>query len=410
MYFKQLTKAMCCGLFAIGATSTVAKAQGNPEYGRGLVLSLNEEGSKYIRLISLAQGSLDYTDGVDDKTSPMKLNLRRVRLVTIAQLNPQFLFFMHIGTNGMNAETISPTGLNGNSVLYLNDAYAQFNYTPQHSAGIGLHLWNGISRLNAQGVLNMVTLDNNRQSYPTLGLTEQGARHLGIFAKGKFERFRYAVSVNEALKNTIDNRDPNTQFATYNGYKILGSKKSGWNYSGYFEYQLLDQESNDIPYRVGSYVGTKRVLNIGAGMLRHPNGSVVMDNENNPEGQNVGIYGMDVFYDSPIGKKNGALTTYLQYQHADYGKNYLYNVYGTGGMIYGHVAYVIPSKSNFRLQPYVGYANLNYEAVDDHRTTLMVGANLLMRGQNSKLTLEYKNESFQAVKNKTVCLQATIWL
>jgi hypothetical protein len=40
----------------------------------------------------------------------------------------------------------------------------------------GLHYWNGISRLN-KSTLNLMTLDNQRQAWATLGLSDQLQTH-----------------------------------------------------------------------------------------------------------------------------------------------------------------------------------------------------------------------------------------
>jgi hypothetical protein len=39
-------------------------------------------------------------------------------------------------------------------------------------------------RLNNQSTLNLMTLDNQRQAWATLGLSDQFARHIGVYAKG----------------------------------------------------------------------------------------------------------------------------------------------------------------------------------------------------------------------------------
>ena len=53
-----------------------------------------------------------------------------------------------------------------------------------------------------------MTLDNNRQSWSTLGLSDQFARHLGVFAKGELGKLQYQVSINDAITNGLDNRTP----------------------------------------------------------------------------------------------------------------------------------------------------------------------------------------------------------
>jgi hypothetical protein len=138
----------------------------------------------------------------------------------------------------------------------------------------------------------MMTLDNNRQSWATLGLSDQFARHIGVYLKGKIGRLQYRVAYNEANASTLDTRDPVADATTaYVGRTILGSGEAGKVIQGYFDYNFLDEESNLLPYKVGTYLGSKRVFNIGAGFFNHANGVV----ESNGEGADVTIFAVDAF-------------------------------------------------------------------------------------------------------------------
>ena len=88
---------------------------------------------------------------------------------------------------------MSPTGTGDGSQLFVHGVWAEYSVATDHVIGGGLHYFNGISRLNNQSTLNMLTLDNNRQSWSTIGLSDQFARHLGIFAKGKFGKLRKGI-------------------------------------------------------------------------------------------------------------------------------------------------------------------------------------------------------------------------
>ncbi|WP_309477247.1 hypothetical protein [Tenacibaculum aquimarinum] len=261
----------------------------------------------------------------------------------------------------------------------------------------------------------MMTLDNNRQSWATIGLSDQFARHLGVFLKGKFDKLQYRVAINDAAASTLDSRTAIAGGdAVYNGRTSLGSGDAGKTYAGYFDYHFLDQESNFLPYKVGSYLGGKKIFNIGAGFFLHPKGAVI-DNGTaltpNLEGEDVSIFAIDAFYDTPIGEGGSALTAYAVFQSSDYGKNYLFSAYGTGSMFYSHVGYVFNGdKTKTRYQPYVSYGSHSYDAVNDNRSTFGLGVNAYMSGHNSKLTLEYKNQQFGALDSGVLSLQAMIYL
>jgi hypothetical protein len=395
-------------------------AQGSPDYSGGLKFKFNEDGSKYLRLISWAQVQANYNtdetfDGNGNENSKLNFNLRRARVLMFAQINKDFLILTHFGLNSLTSSTLSPTGKGDGSQLFFHDVWAQYNVGENHTVGGGLHYFNGISRLNNQSTLNIMTLDNNRQSWATIGLSDQFARHLGVFMKGKFNKLQYRVAVNDASVSSLDGRTAVAGGdAVYNGRSNLGSKAAGKTYAGYFDYHFLDQESNFLPYKVGTYLGEKKVFNIGAGFFLHPEGSVIDTGTAiapNLEGEDVSIFAVDAFYDTPIGEDGSAITAYAVYQNSNYGKNYLYSAYGTGDMLYGHVGYVLKGdKLKTRFQPYLSYGTHSYDAVDDNRSTLGVGINAYMSGHNSKLTLEYMNQSFGSVDTSTISLQAMIYL
>lgn len=384
-------------------------SQGSPDYGGGMKVNLDTEGKKYFRILAWAQAWGQYNDNVPDNESATSMSLRRARILNYAQISDKFLILTHFGLNSLNSNSMSPLGKGEGSQLFLHDAWAQYSLGKEHAIGSGLHYWNGISRLNNTSTLNLLTLDNNRQSWATLGLSDQFARHIGIYAKGSFDKFQYRISINEAINSGLDARVVSTDYAVYGGRRLLGSKYSGKTFAGYFEYNFFDLESNFLPFKVGSYLGTKKIFNIGAGFFSHPKGSVILDGTE-LKGEDVNIFAVDAFYDVSLGENKGAITAYLTYQNNDYGRDYLYNVYGTGSMFYGHIGYLLPLHTVVKYQSYVSYASNTYKAVNDHRNIFGIGANMYMRGHNSKLSLEYRNEKFGNDKTGTVTLQAMIYL
>lgn len=386
-------------------------SQGAPSYEGGFKVKFDEDGKKYFRILSWAQVQGVYVDNVPEDVSHFNFNLRRARVLMYAQLNDKFLILTHFGLNNLNSNSLSPTGKGDGSQLFFHDVWAQYNLNKHHSVGAGLHYFNGISRLNNQSTLNMLTLDNNRQSWSTLGLSDQFARHIGVFGKGNFGKFQYQVAINDAITDGLDEREPEVNGPpVYGGKRLLGSRDAGMVYAGYFDYNFLDQESNFLPYKVGTYLGTKRFFNVGAGFFLHPSGSVRLDDGDELVGEDVSIFAIDVFYDAPIGDKGSTITAYATFQSNDYGKDYLYSAYGTGTMVYGHVGCVFNGDVNkTRFQPYVSYGSNSYDAVSENRNVFGVGANAYFAGHHSKLTIEYKNESF--IENTgLITLQAMIYL
>ncbi len=397
----------------LSLTISNIKAQGSPDYNGGMRVKLNDDGSKYFRIISWVQGQANYDFDAAENVNSTSLKLKRARVLMYSQITDKFLILTHFGMNNLSANNMDPLGKESASQIFMHSAWVQYNIYKNHTVGTGLHYFNGISRLNNQSSLNMLTLDNNRQSWSTIGLSDQFANHLGVFAKGNFGKLQYRVAINDAITNGLDNRvDSLTNQAIYGGKRLLGSKDSGFNYAGYFEYNVLDQESNFLPYKVGTYLGSKRILNIGGGFFYHPSGSVIYDDVNEYfVGQDVLIVAIDTYYEAPLLGNNDAITAYATFQSNDYGKNYLYSAYGTGNMIYSHIGYLFGGDvTKPRFQPYVSYAHNSYNAVDDDKNVLGIGANLYLSGHNSKISIEFKNDTFGENIKNTITVQAMIYL
>lgn len=395
-------------------SSQLLYSQGSPDYNGGLKVKFDEDGKKYLRLISWAQVQADINIDAESGETPVDFNLRRARMLMFAQITDKFLILTHFGLNSLTSSTMGPLGKDPGAQLFFHDVWAQYNVAKDHTIGAGLHYFNGISRLNNQSTLNMMTLDNNRQSWATIGLSDQFARHLGIFGKGKFGKLQYRVSVNDAIVNGLDTRDvADTNFvgAVYGGARLLNSSSSSKTYSGYFDYNILDEESNFLPYKVGSYLGSKRILNVGAGFFLHPDGSVKINQDGTRDGQLVSVFAADIFYDAPVGENGAAITAYATYQKNDYGDDYKFSAYGSGSMIYGHAGYVIPGDiKTVRFQPYASYAINQYDADVDNYNRLGVGLNAYLSGHNSKISIEYSNDSRGSSSDNGLLIQAMIYL
>jgi len=390
-------------------------AQGNTEYTGGYKVKLNEDGSKYLRTIIWGQFWAQHNENVSEEDSKLNLSIRRARMLTYLQLNKKFMILTHFGLNSLNGENMSPTGKGDSSQLFFHGFWGEWGLNENHKVGAGLHYWNGISRLNSASTLNFMTLDNNRQSWAVLGLSDQFARHVGVYVKGRFGKFSYNVSLDEAVANNLQATlvpEPNGS-AVYSGRRLLGSRDAGKLAQGYFSYGFLEQESNFLPYKVGTYLGSKKVLNVGAGFLVHPNGSVVADGAGNLTGKDVSIFAADVFYDTPLGDDGSALTAYAVYQNNDYGQDFtLGTTYGTGSMAYGHLGYLLPGKTeSTRFQPYLSYQDRSIDAIEDGANRFGIGGNIYFTGHHSKLSIEYTNAKYGTGDSTgALTLQAMIYL
>lgn len=411
---KKHLLLICASLF-IGIHSN---AQGSSEYTGGLKVKLNEDGSKHFRLITWHQAWLTAAENSQEDYK-VNASLRRSRFLMYAQISERFLILTHFGLNSFNASNMDPVGKNDNAQLFMHDAWVDYTvFGKKLHLGAGLHYWNGISRLSGQSTLNMLTLDAPRFNWATIGTSDQFARHMGVFAKGKLGRLDYRLAVNNPIVNSLDaNRgialDQN--YATYQSRSIFGDTEANYSYQGYFSYEMKDQEGNLLPYFVGSYLGTKKVFNVGAGFFSHPKGTVSLNTAGDTITHNVNLLGVDVFYDAPIGQKDAAITAYGVYYNYDFGPNYRLtnssNVIATGSIFYAQGGYTLPTFSDKgRLQPYFSGSYRDLDAFNDAATTFGLGANWYISGHNAKLTIEYQQTDQGSVSNNLINFQAMIYL
>jgi hypothetical protein len=318
-------------------------------------------------------------------------------MLMFAQINDRFLILTHFGLNSLNPAKMDPTGQSSAAQLFMHDAWAEWKVNENLYIGSGLHYWNGISRLSNQSTLNMLSLDNARHSWATIGTSDQFARHMGVYAKGKVGKLDYRVAWNSPIVNSLDANagfEATTEQASYTGRRDLGASASN-AFAGYFNYQFWDQESNKLPYFVGTYFGGKDVFNIGAGFFSHANGSVLLDGNGETVGQNVNIVAVDAFLEKKVGGEGAAVTAYASYQMNDYGQNYQLKGSSedifSGNVLYTQAGYVLPDfNDNVRVQP---YATFTAKSIDNagNANTVGIGANFLLNGHNSKISVEYKS-------------------
>ena len=398
---------LLCTLMAIFILSLPALAQEglrneNPAYPyKPLTLQIDE--NTFFRLIIWNQVWLQ-TNNLSAENSDFRVtpSIRRARMLFLAQISPRFLILSHFGMNSESAVGHHPLGEDPNVSIFFHGLWGEYKLTDNHYLGMGLHYWNGLSRLTSQSTLNFMTLDAPLFNWAQLGLSDQFARHLGVYAKGSLGKLHYRVSLNDALDTSLDNLlsvPVTADQAVYSG-AALGAGDNRLVAQGYFHYELLGEESTKLPYFVGTYLGGKKVFNIGAGFFHHTNGTATLAGAETFEFHNVNHFAVDAFYDAPVGNKGSAINALLAYYNYDFGPNYTKsaaNPAGTiasGGLFYGQFGFLLPGEGmQDRFMPYVSYANGNPEAFDNNSSILKLGMNYFMNGHNSKLTLEYTNST-----------------
>ncbi len=396
LFTKFLTLALL--LLAVSMQAQIIEDDIDHSY-KPLTLRLDESGNKYIRFIVWHQHwTVTNNLAVEDANLQLTHLARRSRFLAFAQVSPRFLILTHFGLNNLTPGNMTSLGNNGDAPqLFLHDAWTEFKVSNDNSffIGGGLHYWKGLTRLSNQSTLNFMTLDNPRPfvHWHSLGVTDQFARHLGLYAKGVIGKFDYRIALNNPGRNA------NAGLPLGNGVSYGSNSSSvastgvstpdrdgnptGNNIiEGYFRYNFMDSESVKLPYAVGSYLGTKKIFALGTGFFAHPNG---MFNEATGEHENVTHFAVDAFLDMPI-TDGDCLNAYASFMSFDYGDNYVARWAGTGSVLYGHVGYKLP---NSRFMPYIAAQTGNYGGFDENTSALDIGLNYFLNGHSAKLTLEY---------------------
>ncbi len=381
-------------------------------------IQLNESGSDYIKFTLLNQvwvrntnlnpGSTIYGY---PKSNYSDIGIRRLRMQMMAQLNDRAFIYAQVGQNNLNYLNDRKFG------FFIHDATGEFEVVKnKFSLGAGLTGWTGLSRFSSPSAGSILGVDAPLFEQSTNDVNDQFLRKLSVFAKGKLGSFDYRVTVAHPLAI----QKSNGYSAVLTNVANFSAEPPKMQTNGYFKWQFLDKESNQLPYTAGTYLGTKKVFNIGAGFLYQEDamwqqGLTSTDTLRSP----MKHFAVDVYYDAPVGKKkNGqSVSAYLTYTDFDFGGGYLRNLgpmnmangssnpslingggnnfpaYGTGGILYGQFGYKFRDSliGNTTLMPYFSIQHAKFDRLENAMNFYDLGINWLLSSHVSKLTLAYQN-------------------
>lgn len=399
-----------------------------------MTLKLDDKGQKFIRLITWHQmwvthtqnnpGTLDINGKAQNSTTDMAI--RRSRFLIQAQVSPRFMIISHWGinnqsfVNGGSAGALgtgaSATGQGGKRPqLYIHDAWTEYAVKPgKLHLGAGLHYWNGVSRLSSHSTLTFMTLDAPIFNWYNIETTDQFARQLGIYAKGQLGKLDYRIHLNKPFAF-------GSSLSSVTSANAVNVMNENWSTGGYLNYMFWDKESNVLPYFAGTYLGNKKVFNIGAGWYTQKGATASRKSATDSiQEHNQSNLGIDVFLDMPVNKKKGtAFSLYSVFYKFNFGPNYLRNIgilnlhpstqpvttkpdaswagggnmqptIGTGTIWYTQVGYLLPKlKNGTAFMPYATFTYKNFDRIGKASGQFDLGMNYLINGHNAKITLQY---------------------
>ncbi len=401
-----------------------------------LTLKLSEDGSKYVRFLiwhqfwaTLTQnnpGTVD-VNGREIATTT-DLALRRSRFLAYAQVSPRFLILTHWGINNQSFingatppngpnSTATPSNQGKKPQMFIHDAWTEYQVLKDKLyLGTGLHYWNGVSRFASHSTLNFMATDAPIFNWYNIETTDQFARQFGFYAKGQIGRLDYRLHLNKPFVNGPSA----TRFNT--GPNAINVASETWAPGGYVNYMFFDKESNKLPFFVGSYMGAKKVFNLGAGFYSQKEATAsrrIAGADTTVVRHNQLCLGVDAFLDMPLNEgRSGAAHAYVVYYNYNFGPGYLRNIgilnehlnvvadkpdrswagggnaqptIGTGTILYGQFGYALPkNKDGTQWMPYATVTRKDFERLPEPSIQFGLGLNYFINAHFAKLTLEYQ--------------------
>jgi hypothetical protein len=485
LFYKELViKSITLTVFCLICVTGQSYGQGgSPEYKEGMTIKLDSSGQKYIRFITSATVWARYIDanpgtainGIS-KSNWTDLGLREFRFITFSQLNSRYLILVDIGIDNQGFSTGGSAGggntgdggatyngtLGKKPSVYVHGVWNEYTLFPDKDAktgglnpaslyiGTGLHYWLGLSRMTTAGSANYLALDGPLYNWPTVDLSDQYARELGMYLKGNIGPVSYRWSVNKPF-TVLSTASAYPQGAPDINYAVDNNAPGKLATTGYADWQFLDRENNKLPYTTGTYVGTKKVFNIGAGYYAAGEGTVTQVN-NTPSSplirHNITLWSIDSFADLPFGGlKNWAVTAYSVYYHYNFGPNYLRDaavmnanvsadpnytgpvsqaglgnlspLIGTGWSWFTQAGLLLPKGtggSDTRFQPFGEFSLQEFQRYGSAKFTYWsAGGNIFLDGHNAKISFKYQTRpivenNVQAMSKGTFILATQISL
>ncbi|MFM2285334.1 MAG: hypothetical protein RLZZ543_831 [Bacteroidota bacterium] len=397
-----------------------AMAQMDPLNGTGSTVKLNDDGSHYLKFTLTNQVWARYNESNPGttvsgtpKSETFDIGIRRSRIQMYGAINKRSFVYVQLGMNNFNHLSDRKVG------LFFHDVIAEYAVVKDKlSIGGGLTNWVGLSRLSNASVVTFMPMDSPIFPFATIDATDQFNRKLSLYAKGKLGKLDYRLAVTDPMnfeKSTL--YSATSPISRHSNFATGAANKQ---FQGYLMYQFWDQESNLTPYTVGSYLGTKRVFNLGAGYIFQHNAMWRTTGPVDTVKTDMALVGADVFLDLPLRKEAGdALTAYASVYSNNYGQGYLRNngimnpatgtiasqasfngagnafpLFGTGTVYYTQIGYLLgkgwANPEKLRIQPYFCYMLGDYDRLDKPMQMTNAGINFFLNNHNAKVTLDWQ--------------------
>lgn len=394
-------------------TSSLCFAQENE-----MRFKLNEEGSQYIKFTFLNQTWLRYNKSnpgtrvnAEPKHETVDIGLRRTRMQLFGQISSRVFFYTQFGMNNFNY--LAQNAGNRKLQAFFHDALAEylvFEGSRKLVIGGGLTILNGLSRFSQPSIGSILTLDVPVFAQATVDQTDEFSRKLSIYARGQVGNLDYRVALSDPFPIQT-NGQPNAIMSRRATFSRVGHSKQ---YQGFFTWNFWEKEPHTTPYMAGTYLGKKKVLNLESGIIAQPDATWTRKG-NDTLYHNLLLWSVAAYLDKPINDNGAAISAYCGFFYTDYGPFYYrnngimnpanagggtngpgnsYPMFGTGNVLYLQGGYKFKDGllgKNGTLLPYFSVQNSQFHFFNDPVFVYDIGINWLIKGHNSKLSLDYQS-------------------
>jgi hypothetical protein len=420
-----MKKNLLAALFGIIAHTCFAKdttAISNKQWEiPNLQWNISKDGSKFVRFNATAQIWTRWNQSnpgtiVENNPKPntYDIGIRRLRLQVTAQPLSWMLLYVQFGINNFNS--LSPRKAGD----FFHDAIVEFTPVKRYfSIGAGLTGWTGSARFASPAAGSIMMYDAPLYQQSTNDITDQFLRKLSVYAKGKIQKLDYRIALSDPLSiSTSPLFD--TAYGNITHFAKITPKGKSLQTSGYFMYQIFDEENNLLPYTQGTYLGAKKIFNVGVGFLAQPKATWHLRNTDtlyNPMWQ----ISADVYTDLPLNKRrDDCLSAYAAYSYYYFGPGFVrnlgvmnpatkfdaskasfngagnaYPIVGTGHTIFAQAGYKLPAHlfgtKGFSIMPYTGFQLSRWNRLNAWMGVVDAGVNFLLVGNKAKISLNYQN-------------------
>lgn len=385
-----------------------------------LKFQLNEDQDQYIKISGSAQLWLRYTDmnpgslvKGEERKDLVELSVRRFRLNFEGNLSEKIKVNVLLGNNNINYYTYEDFEI---KVL---EAYVDYQVNRHLGVGIGKQGWTGLSRFAAPSFTESLAHDIGFTPIPLVVAYDDILRRWGVYARGIIQDFDYRVSLSRPFAPSGKGRDP------VEGQATFSTEQPNYQFSTYVKYQVFEHEPQLSAWAPGTFLGKRKILNLGAGFLHQPNTTWQLDGEEILY-NDFTSFALDLFYEQPL-PNHQAITFYTSYHHHALGKNFIRSfginnpasagvptayingpgsstpIVGTGDFFFVQAGYLLPTdrQNKRQLQFFASSSYGLLEMLDAPALNYNLGFNIFLFNQSSKISLAYENRPlFKNIGNR----------